>query len=101
MLDVSLFFHECSVFTSKLDPNYNLVYKFNCLFILSYYIVSLLDLVYFLFSYVNIRMIENKNVRAELIWRVLIATIKTPIHISQSKFSFQSLKHTTIYTCGA
>ena len=29
MLDVSLFFHECSVFTSKLDPNYNLVYKFN------------------------------------------------------------------------
>ena len=27
--DVSLFFHECSVFTSKLDPNYNLVYKFN------------------------------------------------------------------------
>ena len=37
---------------------------------------------------------EDKNVRAELIWRVLIATIKTPIHISQSKFSFQSLKHT-------
>ena len=36
---------------------------------------------------------EDKNVRAELIWRVLIATIKTPIHISQSKFSFQSLKH--------
>ena len=31
---------------------------------------------------------EDKNVRAELIWRVLIATIKTPIHISQSKFSF-------------
>ena len=30
-----------------------------CLFILSYYIVSLLDLVYFLFSYVNIRMIET------------------------------------------
>ena len=30
MLDVSLFFfHECSVVTSKLDPNYNLVYKFN------------------------------------------------------------------------
>ena len=46
---------------------------------------------------------EDKNVRAELIWRVLIATItiKTPIHISQSKFSFQSLKHTIIYTCGA
>ena len=44
---------------------------------------------------------EVKNVRAELIWRVLIATIKTPIHISQSKFSFQSLKHTIIYTCGA
>ena len=39
---------------------------------------------------------EDKNVRAELIWRVLIATIKTPIHISQSKFSFQSLKHTII-----
>ena len=61
MLDVSLFFHECSVFTSKLDPNYNLVYNsiHICLFILSYYIVSLLDLVYFLFSYVNIRMIET------------------------------------------
>ena len=44
---------------------------------------------------------EDKNVRAELIWRVLIATIKTPIHISQSNFSFQSLKHTIIYTCGA
>ena len=44
---------------------------------------------------------EDKNVRAELIWRVLIATTKTPIHISQSKFSFQSLKHTIIYTCGA
>ena len=47
---------------------------------------------------------EDKNVRAELIWRVLIATIKTPIHISQSKFSFhmqRSLKHTIIYTCGA
>ena len=44
---------------------------------------------------------EDKNVRAELIWRVLIATIKTPIHISQSKFSFQSLKHSIIlYTCG-
>ena len=44
---------------------------------------------------------EDKNVRAELIWIVLIAKIKTPIHISQSKFSFQSLKHTIIYTCGA
>ena len=43
---------------------------------------------------------EDKNVRAELIWRVLIATIKTPIHI-WSKFSFQSLKHTIIYTSGA
>ena len=65
MLDVSLFFHECSVFTSKLDPNYNLVHKFNkYLFYLfycypSYYTVSLLDLVYVLFSYVNIRMIET------------------------------------------
>ena len=42
---------------------------------------------------------EDKNVMAELIWRVLIATIKTPIHISQSKFSFhnkRSLKHTII-----
>ena len=64
MLDVSLF-AECSVVTSKLDPNYNLVYKFNnILFIyfivyISYYIVSLLDLVYFLFSYVNIRMMET------------------------------------------
>ena len=28
---------------------------------------------------------EDKNVRAELIWRHLIATIKTPIHISQTK----------------
>ena len=47
---------------------------------------------------------EDKNMRAELIWRVLIATIKTPIHISQSKFSFhmqRSLKYTIIYTCGA
>ena len=47
---------------------------------------------------------EDKNVRAELTWRVLIATINTPIHISQSKFSFhmqRSLKHTIIYTCGA
>ena len=47
---------------------------------------------------------EDKNVRAELIWRVLNATIKTPIHISQSKFSFymqRRLKHTIIYTCGA
>ena len=47
---------------------------------------------------------EDKNVRAELTWRVLIATIKTPIHISQSKFFFhmqRSLKHTIIYTCGA
>ena len=44
---------------------------------------------------------EDKNVRAELIWRLLIATIETPIHISQSKFSFhvqRSLKHTVIYT---
>ena len=31
---------------------------------------------------------EDKNVRAELIWRLLMATIKIPIHISQSKFSF-------------
>ena len=47
---------------------------------------------------------EDKNVRVELIWRVLIVTIETPIHISQSKFSFpmqRSLKHTIIYTCGA
>ena len=29
---------------------------------------------------------EDKSARAELIWRLLIATIKTPIHISQSKF---------------
>ena len=44
---------------------------------------------------------DDKNVRAELIWRLLIATVKTPIHISQSKFSFhvqRSLKHTIIYT---
>ena len=40
---------------------------------------------------------EDKNVRAELIWKVLVASIKTPIHISQSKFSFhvqRSLTHT-------
>ena len=43
---------------------------------------------------------EDKNVKAELIWRVLIAIIKTPIHISQSKFSFQSLKHSIIYMLG-
>ena len=44
---------------------------------------------------------EDKNVRAELIWRLLVAIIKTPIHISQSKFYFhvqRSLKHTIIYT---
>ena len=44
---------------------------------------------------------EDKNVRAELIWRFLIATIKTSTHISQSKFYFhvqRSLKHTVIYT---
>ena len=35
---------------------------------------------------------EDKNVRAELIWRVLIATIKMPIRISQSKFSFHNAK---------
>ena len=48
VLDVSLFFHEYSVFTSKLDPNYNLVYKFNK-YLFIYFIVipfSLLDLVY-------------------------------------------------------
>ena len=47
---------------------------------------------------------EGKNVRAELIWRVLITAIKTPIHISRSKFSFhmqRSLKHAIIYTCVA
>ena len=41
---------------------------------------------------------EDKNVRAELIWRLLIATVKTSIHLSQSKFYFhvqRSLKHTT------
>ena len=40
---------------------------------------------------------EDKNVREELILRFFIATIKTPIHISQSKFYFhvqRSLKHT-------
>ena len=29
---------------------------------------------------------EDKNMRADLIWRLLRATIKTPIHISQIKF---------------
>ena len=74
---------------------------------------------YFLFSYVNIRMIitviviisilcvcvcvclcvwyiilehEDKNARAEQIWRFLIATMKTSIHISQSKFNFHVLR---------
>ena len=44
---------------------------------------------------------DYKNVRAELLWRLLIVTIKTPILISQSKFYFhvqRSLKHTIIYT---
>ena len=62
MLDVSLFFHDCSVVTSKLDPNYNLVYKFNknlFIYFIVIHPVSLLDLVYFLFSYVNIRMIQT------------------------------------------
>ena len=42
---------------------------------------------------------EDKNVSAELIWRVLIPAIKKPIHIYQSKFSFnvqRSLKHIII-----
>ena len=48
-------------------------------------------------------ILEHKD-KTELIWRVLMATIKTPIHISQSKFYShmqRSLKHTIIYTCGA
>ena len=43
---------------------------------------------------------EDKNVRAELIWRLLIATMKKSIHISYSKFYFhvqRSLKHTITY----
>ena len=35
---------------------------------------------------------KDKNVTAELIWRLLIAKIKTPIHISQSKFYFRAKK---------
>ena len=31
---------------------------------------------------------EDKNARAELIWRLLIATMMTSIPISQSKFYF-------------
>ena len=43
---------------------------------------------------------KDKNVRAELIWRLLIATTKMSIHIFQSKFYFhvqRSLKHTITY----
>ena len=32
---------------------------------------------------------EDKIVRAELIWRVLIATIKTPIHFLRVSFLFK------------
>ena len=32
--------------------------------------------------------VSRQECEAELIWRLLIATIETPIHISQSKFSF-------------
>ena len=55
MLDVSLFFHECSVVTSKLDPNYNwFINSINiCLFIL-------LCVWYVILEH------EDKNVRAEL-----------------------------------
>ena len=70
---------------------------------------------YFLFSYVNIRMTYN-NIHIVChsvclsVWYVIleheadmetsVATIKTPIHISQSKFYFhvQRMKHTIIYT---
>ena len=31
---------------------------------------------------------EDKNVRVELIWRLLISTIKTPIHILRVNFIF-------------
>ena len=31
---------------------------------------------------------EDKSARAELIWRLLIATVKMSIHISQSKYYF-------------
>ena len=64
MLDVSLFFHEFSVVTSKLDPNYNLVYKFNN-YLFIYFIVihpttlSVCQTRVLFFSYVNIRMIKH------------------------------------------
>ena len=59
MLDVSLFF--LSVFASKVDPNYNLIYKFNK------YLFSNIIVIHCQFarprvlfiSYVNIRMIET------------------------------------------
>ena len=55
MLD-SIFFHECSVATSKLDPNYNQVYKFYFIILLS---ITTLSVCYTLCTfYVNIRMIE-------------------------------------------
>ena len=44
---------------------------------------------------------DDKNARAELIWRLLTATTKTSIHISQSKVYFhvqRSLKPTITYT---
>ena len=44
-------------------------------------------------------MMTRMHVRAELVCRLLIATIKTLIHISQRKFYFhvqRNLKHTII-----
>ena len=73
----SFIFHQCSVVTSKLDPFYNLV------------------LWYVILEH------EDKNVSAELIWRLMVATIKMTIHIAQSKFYFhvqRSFKHTITYT---
>ena len=37
---------------------------------------------------------EGKNVWEELIWRVLIATIKTPIHISKGRFTIHVIRRT-------
>ena len=37
---------------------------------------------------------EDKNVREDLIWRLLIETTKTSIHIYQSKFIFMCKEHT-------
>ena len=40
---------------------------------------------------------EDRHVRAELIWRLLIETIKAPIHICFCFYVQRSLKHHNIH----